>query len=112
MSLNEKEWDWGALQRQGGLLLGAEHRLQIAVLLASADPEELYAARIASAAGVDRTEARREIARFQSAGLLMPASSTTPRDSSRRGRPASYLKRLNEPTWEVLVELARRLERN
>lgn len=111
MSLKDGDWNWEALRQKGDMLLGAGHRLQVAVLLAQADPEELYAARIADAAGVERTEARREIRRFRRAGLLAPTSSPSGAVTGGRGRPAEYLERRNEATWRVLVELARLLER-
>lgn len=111
MSLNSDDWNWEALRRQGELLLGAEHRLQIAVLVAGAEREELYAARIAQAAGVDRKEASREVARFKGAGLLVPAPRQPGSPASTRGRPPEFLVRQNEPTWRAFVELARLLER-
>lgn len=107
MSLKESGSSWRGLETESAALFGSRLRLPIAVLASLADPEELYAARIAKAAEVDRKEATRELSRLQAAGLLAPGPVA---DSASPGRPAQLLERRNENTWEALVALATRLK--
>jgi len=106
MSLKEAGSTWRELETESGALFGSRLRLPIAVLASFADPQELYAARIAKAAEVDRKEATRELSRLQAVGLLVPGSVV---DSAGPGRPAQLLERRNKQTWEALIALATRL---
>lgn len=74
-----------------------------------ADPDELYAARIAKAAQIDRKEACRELADLEAAELLAPVT----RDGRprQRGRPARYLERRDADAWAALQTLGERFRR-
>jgi RES domain-containing protein len=107
MSLKDAGLSWRALETESAALFGSRLRLPIAVLASLADPDELYAARIAGVAEVDRKEATRELSRLQTVGLLVPGSVV---DSGKPGRPAQLLERRNEQAWEALIALAARLK--
>ena len=103
MSLKEAGSRWRALETESAALFGSRLRLPIAVLASLADSDELYAARIAGVAEVDRKEATRELSRLQTVGLLVPGSVV---DSGKPGRPAQLLERRNAQAWEALIALA------
>jgi hypothetical protein len=83
--------------------------LRVALLVSVADREELYAARIADAADIDNKEAVRELAHFERADLLVPASNAElPRG---RGRPPRLLERRDREAWDALQALGERFRR-
>jgi hypothetical protein len=109
MSLKEANWDWEGVLARSEALFGSPHRLRVALLLSVADQEELYAARIGGAAGIDRKQATRELAAFEQAQILLPRSDKpTPR---RRGRPADLVTRADEDAWSALQALGERFRR-
>lgn len=109
MSLIEADWRWGEVRARSDALFGSPHRLRVALLVSLADPDELYAARIATAAQIDRKEAGRELADLETAELLIEVSrDERPR---RRGRPARYLERRDDEAWAALQALGERFRR-
>ena len=109
MSLNEAEWRWEEVRARSEALFGSPHRLRVALLASLAESDELYAACIARAAGIDRKEAVRELAHFEAAELLVEISgSPRPR---RRGRPARVLERRDDDAWAALQALGERFRR-
>lgn len=110
MSLNEAEWRWKDVRARSEALFGSPHRLRVALLASLAEGDELYAARIARAAGIDNQEAVRELAHFEAAELLVEVSrSPRPR---RRGRPARMLERRDDEAWAALQALGERFRRS
>src|SRR5688500_124307 len=98
MSLIDADWEWEAMAERSHALFGSPHRLRVALLVSIADPDELYAARIAEHAGLKRTEAIRQLEGLEKAELLGPGSFVPVR--RRPGKPARYLKRHDEQAWE------------
>lgn len=90
-------------------LFGSPHRLRVALLASLADADELYAARIARHAEIDRKEAVRELAHFEAADLLAPVVRVP--SKSGRGRPARFLERRDEAAWKALQALGERYRR-
>jgi predicted ArsR family transcriptional regulator len=88
------------------VLFGSPHRLPVALLVSLADAGELYAARIAEAAQIDRKEAVREFEHLQSADLLVPVSREI--RSRSRGRPAQFMERRDDDAWGALQALGER----
>jgi predicted ArsR family transcriptional regulator len=102
-------WHWEAVRERSEALFASPHRLRVALLAAVADPQELFAAEIARAAEIRNMEATRELAHFEEAGLLVPASVEPA--LTARGRPARLLERRDEQAWEALQALGERFRR-
>jgi hypothetical protein len=102
MSLNHVEWRWIDVRRRSRALFGSPHRLAVVLLASIADDDELYAARIAGRAGIDRQEAVRELRRLVAADLLVETDRVR---TGERGRPARFLERRDLPTWQALQAL-------
>jgi hypothetical protein len=113
MSLKDASWRWSEVAVRSDALFGSPHRLRVALLVGIADADELYAAKIAHEAGIDRTEAMRELAHFQAAEMLVPAA-RPPKDQGQRGRgrPPQYLQRRDEQAWAALEALGARFRRS
>jgi hypothetical protein len=109
MSLNDSDWRWEEVRARSVALFGSPHRLRVALLLSLAEGDELYAARIARAAGIDNKEAVRELGHFEAAELLVEVSS--PPGPRPRGRPARLLARRDEEAWAALQALGERFRR-
>lgn len=109
MSLNQSKWRWHEVSARSSALFGSPHRLRVALLLSIADDDELYASRVGEAAGIGRKEAVRELAHFEAAELLLPATESKP--TGRRGRPARLLERRDEEAWAALQALGERYRR-
>ena len=109
MSLKDADWRWEEVRGRSAALFGSPHRLRVALLVSLADAEELYAARIARAARIDRKEAVRELAHFEEAELLVEAG--RPAEPRRRGRPARLLQRRDDEAWAALQALGERFRR-
>lgn len=109
MSLNDANWDWAAVRTRSEALFGSPHRLRMALLASIAADDELYAGRLAPAAGIDRKEARREVADFEAAGLLVAAGE--PPGPRKRGRQPQMLTRDDNEAWAALQILGERFRR-
>lgn len=109
MSLNREIWDWNAVRERSEALFGSPHRLGVALLVAGAEPGELYAARIAEAANVDRRQAARELEDFRRAEVLVFTGEF--HHEGGRGRPGELMARREEEAWEALQALGERFRR-
>jgi hypothetical protein len=85
-------------------LFNAKHRLPMAVVIATAPEDALYAESLAMPAGTSETQAGSELRHFHAAGLLeqLPAGSW----KGRRGRPPKRYSRRRAQKWELLRKLA------
>lgn len=109
MSLNQANWNWESVRERSEALFGSPHRLRVALLISLAEPEELYAARIAQAAELGNKEVTREFAHLEAAKLLAQVSrSAAP---SGRGRPPRMLQRRDDQAWDALQALGERFRR-
>jgi predicted ArsR family transcriptional regulator len=98
-------WDLRGLSARSVALCGSEHRLPVAIVIAEAERNELYAAAVARAAGITRMEATRQFEALRHAGLLVPAGRQR---SSGAGRPAALFARTDRLGWAGLVALGAR----
>ena len=109
MASERAEWDIEAMRTFSRLVFGSPHRLPVAVLSAGADPEDLYAARIASLARTDTKEVRRLLSGLQAAHVLEPVE--LPRRKPGKGNQPKYLSRCDERFWAAVQELGSRYRR-
>jgi hypothetical protein len=109
LSLNREIWNWKAVGERSEALLGSPHRLGVALLVAAAEPDELYAARIADAAGIDRRQAARELEDFRRAEVLVLTGEQ--HREGGRGRPGELMERRETETWKALQALGERFRR-
>jgi hypothetical protein len=110
------DWDWSQMQSRSAALFRSQHRLPVAILVATAEPEQLYAAGISRRYAdkgtelIDRKEAGRQLEALWKARLLSRAT-----DSKRKtrdpGRPPDLFIRLDDPAWEALLALGERFRR-
>jgi hypothetical protein len=98
-------WDLRGLHARSGALCGSQHRLPVAIAIAEADRNELYAGAVARAAGITRMEATRQFDALRRAGLLVPAR---PQRSGGAGRPGTLFARIDPLAWAGLVALGGR----
>lgn len=94
----------GRIRELSQALFKAKHRLPLAVVIAGAPPEALYAEMLAEPAGASETQASSELRNFHQAGLLeeLPAAPW----KGQRGRPPKLYARLRQQKWDLLRQLA------
>jgi predicted ArsR family transcriptional regulator len=93
------------LRLRSAALFGSQHRLPVAVLVAEAAPDELYAAGIARKAEITRMEATRQIDSLRRAGLLAASERMS---AERVGRPAALFQRTDPVAWAGVLSLGAR----
>jgi hypothetical protein len=86
-------------------IFNAKHRLPMAVVIARADADDLYAKRLAPWAGTTEVQAGAELRHFAQAGLLdvLPPPERT---SGQRGRPPKRYARRDSVFWDLAPQLA------
>lgn len=88
------------------LLFGAKHRLPMALVVAAAEEQDLYAAALAPRADTTEVQAGTELRLLARAGLLQ-LQPEPPRAPGRRGRPPKRYTRRESAFWSLAEELAR-----
>jgi hypothetical protein len=85
-------------------LFGAKHRLPVAMVVATASTDQIYAAMLAEAAGTTEVQAGTELRHFERAGLLelLPVE----RKRGQRGRPPKRYARIPSVFWKLAPKLA------
>ncbi len=94
----------GRIRELSQALFKAKHRLPLAVVIAGAPPEALYAELLATPAGASETQASSELRNFHHAGLLKELPSEPWK--GRRGRPPKLYARCRQQKWDLLRQLA------
>lgn len=93
------------MQEASDALFGAKHRLPMAVLIAGAAVDEIYASVLAGPAGTTDVQAGAELRHFEQAGVLELLPST-PRQPGHRGRPPKRYARRRSVFWELARRFA------
>lgn len=92
------------------LVFGNEHFLAVALMVFTAEPQELYAGSIADQLEVDWTEVDERFDDLRLAKLLK-RDRTVERPPGKRGRPPAYHSRIDDGFWQCLWELGERFRR-
>jgi hypothetical protein len=93
------------MQAASEALFGAKHRLPMAVVIAGAAGEEIYAAVLAGPAGTTDVQAGAELRHFEQAGVLKLLPGVPPQPGQRGRPPKRYAKR-QSVFWELARQFA------